>query len=239
MAGHTDPTRHRRCHQPGRTRICCIEDQKIVILHVLEDSTLGGSVCRHVGVPVEMVGSKVDDHGSARPEAVDETQLERRGFHNQNIVVCDPSAGDRISDVADRGGVDTRFDQHRSSQLRDRGFAVGPGDCRQRNPTKPAIPQLQLAPHRNPRRQNVRHDLRRFRHTGRRHHQIDPAEKAGIPIARVDLVGVYPHRGLRPPVVCDHPLTLLSQQLERRLPADGQANDEDGHPTPPPVMKSP
>ena len=198
-----------------------------------EHAQLGLAVGGERAVPVEVVGGEVEQDGGLRGEGERVLELERRRLadHDRSGVERAGEAGQRRADVAGDRDREPRLAVDPTDQLGGRRLAVGPRDGDHLVGHQPPA-QLELAQHGQPalaRRADHRRLLRDARALDHRRRAVEQRDAVGRRVrghprlrerrqgARVDRARVATHNGL----------PARPEQLGRRAPGAGEADDEE------------
>ena len=139
-----------RRHAARYFRIVGVQDRSVALELILEHAHLRGRVLLKRRVPVEMIGSEIQQHADFRPECFDRLELEAAdlGYRDGVSVEASTQREQRSSNVA----ADQRRNVGRLQNVRDerrrRGLAVRAGD-RDELASQKSPRQLYFAPHRN------------------------------------------------------------------------------------------
>src|SRR5690348_3534587 len=115
----------------ARCRVVGIQHSKVTDSLVFEDARLGGGISVHGAVPVEMIGSQVQEHADVGTEGIDEFELEAAEFHYRpGAFRGGVGAGNqRRADVSGEQGGNSRTAQNVFDERGCGGLAVGAGDA--------------------------------------------------------------------------------------------------------------
>ena len=144
-------------------------------LRALEDPELRVPVGLVGAVPVEVVGLEVEEDGDAKAQLVDVLELKRGELADDPIRPLD--GGEGVPDVARDGHVPSGRTEDRTQEL-DRGrLAVRARDADDRGRAEQPIPELDLAPDRNPSAPRLPDERRLARHSRALDEQLDAVEE--------------------------------------------------------------
>ena len=177
-SGCSGPSRQCR-----RSLVVDIVGQAVGDVHVLEDPCLRLHVGGGCAVPVEMIWGNIEDGGDLRMEGVDVTELEARGFDDDDLVLTVDDAAHRGPDVACGYGTDAALSQHRRRHGRHRRFPVRPRHCHIRR-LQVSGSEFELAPHDDVGCCGVNKRWRMFWNARRGDNCINPEQLGPIPGTR-------------------------------------------------------